>query len=444
MALFLLVLLPFLITCAFWMVWWLTPEQPLRTLFVEMDMSRPPVIIRGASHEWALIIPVGLSAVTDRVWHFDTKSGTATAIETPTRVAAVSTSPAHHSNNWWAWADRDGRVHVMSLPEGKELWQAPPNPRLLIRADYLASLDGRYLLIPYTENGPFDIWEIATGVKLGSLDNLSEYRLRVFRFDTLGRLIIVGIRDDLQKARILSYELLSGQLVKQVDLPCPSTDTATLLDDNHCVFGDSFASGQWWDISTNPPRRTGPPSPLRMLKSKDGRYSVTENSIQLFDWSLIECATNRTIVFSGDPRISHLYLPAPRAQPAFSADGRFLKLNSFRVRMFPNWMPSWLKGLLITSGLKEAYRELFLIDTSTGQVSRRLPGDELLLAPENSDFVWTMSHDPARSNGLTGSQWPLAAPGPPWWLWTLTACVGAWYVWRRVRVFTFVTVKSTS
>lgn len=453
MALFLLLLLPFLVTGAVWMVWWLRLEQPLRSLFVEMDVNSPPVIIRGATHEWALIIPNGTSAVNDRVWRFDATSGTATAIDTPRRVAAVSPSLAFHSNDWWAWADSDSRLHVMSLPDAKELWQAPQSPRLLTSpAAYLSSPDGRYLIIPVSAFGPVEVWEIASGSKLASLDDLGDDQLRDFRFDTMGRLIIAGRSRDVnvttekpvnpQTARIVSYELPIGRVVKDVELPCSANDGVTLIDDKHCVVGNNLGSGQWWDMSTNPPRMTGPPQPWRALRSKDGRFSVSVNSLRLFDWSLLECATNRTIVDPNDPRISELCLPAPRMQPAFSPDGRFLKLTSHRVRIFPNWMPLWLTRLLVSSGLKDDIHELFLIDTATGQVTRRLPGDELLLAPENGDIVWTFSQDPSCTNGLAISEWPMKQPGPPWWLWTLTACVGAWYVWRRGRVGRRIAAKS--
>src|SRR5262245_5806635 len=110
---FLLLLLPLLITSAVWMAWWLTPEQPLRSLFVEMDTNNPPLFIRGAGHDWALIVPYESGASGDRDWRFDSKTGTATAIRTPTRIAGVSRSPTDHSNDWWVWADRDGQLHVM-------------------------------------------------------------------------------------------------------------------------------------------------------------------------------------------------------------------------------------------------------------------------------------------------------------------------------------------
>lgn len=445
MVLFVLLLLPFVAVGVVWMNWWLRPERPLRTLVVEMDVNSPPAIIRGAAQEWALLIPAGSSAADDRVWRFDSTSGTVTAIETRARIPAISPSLAFHSSDWWVWVDTEARLHAMSLPDGLELWRAPPTPRLHYSpAAYLSSPDGRYLIIPVSASGPVEVWEIATGSKLASVNDLTDFQLRDFRFDKLGRLMIAGRSRDIYVtavksvnrylARIVSYELPSGRVVKDLELPCPANDAITLIDDKYCFVGNDFGSGQWWDVSSNLPRVTEPPSLFRMQLSDDDRFSVLDNNLLLIDWSLIESATNRIIVHSSDPQFSNLRVRVPRTKPAFSRDGRFLILESFRMRKFPNWMPSWIARQLISFGWKEANREIVLIDTATGGLSRRLPGNELLLAPANSDVVWTISQDLTISNGLTLREWPLKQRGAPWWLWILTACVIAWYMKRRLHV----------
>jgi hypothetical protein len=422
-------LLPALVVAGVWGAWWVHPEQPLRSWSAEFGISPGPEVLRARQDLWALVVPMDGSVPTDLdvVHRFDPVGGCAERIATPNRRAE---SPLAHAPDasWWAWPDGNGCIHIVRLPDAHELWVTPPDSRRRPPLHPLkVSPDGRYLLVPVTLAGPIDVWEVATGAKRTTLDQLTGEILD-WTFDSTGRLRIACRNPELASARIFVHHLPDDRAEFQADIPCATKQAAYFPEDERLVSIMGNVVNVWWDITVNPPRRLQEaPIAREVHVSTNGQFRVTIDSKMRSNWVLDEPSMNRTISAAADFGLSDKEFTIPYMPPNVPFD-RYFVLASSTLNSPPDWAPGWLVRVANSRGHWQKTSETLFCDPSTGRLLRRLPELGGVLWPANGDVIWISGVSHSQPRGMAYHEWSLVPPHPPWWLWGLTAVVAAWYV----------------
>jgi hypothetical protein len=427
--------LPALVVAATWAAWRLLPERPRRSCSVAFNTaSRFAEFIPGPNGTWTLVVPVdGLSSadLEQHVYWFDAAAAHIRAMPTPDRRPEWPPARAPDAA-WWAWPDRAGVIHVVDLPRGRQLWETPPyEGRQPFAQPPKASPDGRYLLVPAADAGPIDIWEVATGTKRASLGRLGG-ELMSWAFDGRGRLRLACRDATSSRACVAVYQVPDGQPKVQFDIPCDSRHVAFFPDDGRFVGVGGPTGEAWWDMTVTPPEQLpGKPERREVQATTDGRFRVTVVGDLRSNWFLYEPAVGGTVVSADAFGVSDGGYTVPRT-PAFSPDERCFLLARDSFPAPPGWAPGWLAREGMRRGVWGKATEILLCDPSTGALLRQFPDLDLALWSEGNGCVWTYQPLP-HPGGITFREWPLAPPGPPWWLWAVTAAVGAWYGRGRLR-----------
>src|SRR5207248_1731376 len=108
---------------------------------------------------------------------------------------------------WWAWLDTSNQIHVLTLSDGRPMFNSQPHEGLQKAAfQPRPSPDGRFLLVPRTSAGPIDVWDVATGRRDMGLEQMTGNMLS-WDFGKADRLCIACRNAAEQSARILVYRL---------------------------------------------------------------------------------------------------------------------------------------------------------------------------------------------------------------------------------------------
>ena len=150
----------------------------------------------------------------NHIFRFDPELGCAETILMPEMQHCVSAPNA----SWLAWTDKLGRTHLMSLPDGKELWTTPVIPIDETRAP-IVSIDGRFLFIPNGSAPQIEVWDVAKGNRVTSLTQ-DGGEIQCWKLDPKG-FLFVGRRNAAKtKVNVAVYDPRTGILDRVHEFPC--------------------------------------------------------------------------------------------------------------------------------------------------------------------------------------------------------------------------------
>src|SRR5262249_23445286 len=113
--------------------------------------------------------------------------------------------------------------------------------------------------------------------------------------------------------------------------------------------------------------------------------------------------------------------------PVFSADGKWMAVPGLSENSKPYWMPTWVPQRL-QEFLFPSESPVRIVRLADGKTTRLLPGGT---SPTTApDGLWTVTRTDHNDDRATRAveRWSFKPPGPPWWLWGLTACLGIFLV----------------
>jgi hypothetical protein len=349
----------------------------------------------------------------------------------------------------------DGRTLAFEQPDRRAvtLWDVPA-------ATARATLDGARLPLAFTPDGrtlatgtvdpAARLWDVATGRPLATLGGHTAL-VGSLAFAPDGRTLATGLRPtyDLPNlsgpTEVKLWAVPGGEPVATV-VERPSGANAYRLDfgPHGLLVIRGSGSGLVWDVTATPPRNLDGLIAATQTVSRDkpvlqsGGYphfsrdgtrllvpGDEAGTVQLLDAATMAVvATVRLPPLDAESRLEHGWA-------AFLDGGRLLRAVSYGQRAaWPNDPRGWLDRVLRRNGRDESVEALRLFDTVTGRELVALPSRERgwrwVIPDPDGRGVWTASVGrPGSVDGSGGTArvelWPAPVPGPPWWLWALTA-----------------------
>jgi len=169
------------------------------------------------------------------------------------------------------------------------------------------------------------------------------------------------------------------------------------------------AGGEVWDLTVKNPAKLDELSSPAI--SWDGKLFFTE-----------ECENEQVTVkvYDGDTRA----LIARRivdnvGYRTVSWDDRWVALAEY-VRTRPSWWRDICDRWFYDEDLNEN-DVVTVIDLKTGQPIRSVPDFGCIGFGPNNETFWTVNYTKNANGKEQLRQWSVHPPGPPWWLWVLTA-----------------------
>ena len=428
----LLATFPLFMAVTAWLGWRLLPEQPLRRCPLEYNGGGLQ-IVPPTGGGWAIFAPTDIRYPADLnyIFRFDPEQGTTEKLPTPNRTSAIIGELA---TTVWPWADGDGRVHVVELPQNRPIFTTPPDPTRRSPRLFMDP-EKRWLFIGDTTGDRIDVWHLRTGEQGPSLTvGPSDYLY--WTFLAADRPAIIRRMKSAKQFDIHIFSLPDGREVDTLHVPCTPWDIAYASTDGRYLYTcpPSPSAIIIWDLGVSPPRQVmGQEPPYSTCVSPNGRHRLLTYA-RSRSWLLENVATGNVISRADENGTSDGQRGGPLSS-AFIREGRLLLLGRYRdTRTLPAWAPGWLVRLFESSRFAQRSDYIAFGDPETGHELREVPGSWFVQMAPTGERVWLgRNSGPDFDKAL--EEWPIAAPPPPWWLWAITAVGLGWLVlrWRQRR-----------
>jgi hypothetical protein len=443
-----------------WIIWWIWPERPLRSWQLKNLSGRIPEL--AADGRTALIHRrVGdeiIQPVPNQKLNFnDNRTQLANLTDGRELLPDEFSFDGKLFNNGTLLAVeyRDYRIDVFDAVTAKKVLTIPPRRSNVYRR-FDVSFDGPYLLLTEWSGRAHDaneLWDAKRGVKIMEPVGYSRFSSHgiwlVSRTDSEATItepatgkekcrikqdILQGVReldvrpdgglvaindvDSKVPGMIRVYSLPALKLIEELPTT-PSTHSPFLSFSSTGRFltARQGGAGRIWDLAGSKAQRIAAADSASAygvsIAPDDASYLIHQqkSNSPTMTWELFR---------TGDAApIQHGDAGAQFA--AFSKSGKWMALGTERITLPKGHLERIRDWVYQKAGFELMQQDTWLIDTATGHIVRQISEELPIGFSDNETAIWTVFLTSIGQHwNMRLSQWPLQAPGPPWWLWLVT------------------------